>query len=70
MIFEVIKAIMLAIAREAWKIQDFNGVWTRDPAISVRRSNRLNYEATDVGSCAIYRLGLFLSIFPAFSTFQ
>ena len=35
---------------EAWKIQDFNGVWTCDLAISVRRSNQLSYEATDVGS--------------------
>ena len=31
---------------EAWKSQDFNGVWTRDLAIPVRRSNQLNYEAT------------------------
>ena len=28
---------------EAWKSQDFNGVWTRDLAISVRRSNHLSY---------------------------
>ena len=35
---------------EAWKSQDFNGVWTRDLAIPVRRSNQLTYEATDVGS--------------------
>ena len=35
---------------EAWKSQDFNGVWTRDLVIPVRRSNQLNYEATDVGS--------------------
>ena len=34
---------------ESWKIQDFNGVWTRDLAIPVRRSNQLSYEATDVG---------------------
>ena len=27
-----------------------NGVWTRDLAIPVRRSNQLSYEATDVGS--------------------
>ena len=38
------------LSREAWKSQDFNGVWTRDLAIPVRRSNRLSYEATDVGS--------------------
>ena len=35
---------------EAWKSQDFNGVWTRDLAIPVRHSNQLSYEATDVGS--------------------
>ena len=35
---------------EAWKIQDFNGVWIRDLAIPVRCSNQLSYEATDVGS--------------------
>ena len=40
----------LQLRREAWKIQDFNWVWTRDLAIPVRRSNQLSYEATDVGS--------------------
>ena len=35
---------------EGWKSQDFNGVWTRDLAVPVRRSNQLSYEATDVGS--------------------
>ena len=35
------------------KIQDFNGVWTRDLAIQVWRSNQLSYEATDVGSRSI-----------------
>ena len=35
---------------EAWKSQDFNGVWTRDLAIPVRRSNQLSYEVTDVGN--------------------
>ena len=29
------------------KIQDFNGIWTSDLAIPVRRSNQLSYEATD-----------------------
>ena len=38
------------LRKEAWKSQDFNGVWTRDLAILVRRSNQLSYEATDVGS--------------------
>ena len=27
--------------------QDFDGIWTRDLAILVRRSNKLSYEATD-----------------------
>ena len=40
----------LQLRREAWKFQDFNGVWTRDLAIPVRRSNQLSCEATDVGS--------------------
>ena len=40
----------LRLRREAWKIQDFNGIWTRDLVIPVRRSNQLSYEATDVGS--------------------
>ena len=34
---------------EAWKSQDFNGAWTRDLAILVRRSNQVSYEATDIG---------------------
>ena len=29
---------------EAWKSQDFNGVWTRDLAITERRSNQLSYD--------------------------
>ena len=33
---------------EAWKIQDFNGVWTRNLVILVRRSNQLSYEAIEV----------------------
>ena len=33
---------------EAWKSQDFNGVWTRDLTIPVWRSNQLRYEATDI----------------------
>ena len=38
---------------EAWKSQDFNGVWTCDLAMPVRRSNQLNYEATDVGGWSL-----------------
>ena len=44
----------MQLRKEAWKkIQDFNGVWTRDLAIPVWRSNQLSYEATDVGSRSI-----------------
>ena len=32
------------------KIQDFNGVWTRDFAITGVMLYQLSYEATDVGS--------------------
>ena len=35
------------------KIQDFNGVWTRDLAITGARLYQLSYEATDVGSRSI-----------------
>ena len=49
MILAVVNAI-LQLRKEDWKIQDFNGVWTRDLAIPVRRSNQLSYEATDDGS--------------------
>ena len=35
---------------EAWKSQDFKGVWTCDLVIPVQRSNQLSYEATDVRS--------------------
>ena len=49
MIIAVMNAIYCKQFRtEAWKSQDFNGVWTRDLAIPVRRSNQLSYEATDV----------------------
>ena len=50
MILAVMNAIYAVAYIEAWKIQDFNGVSTRDLAIPVRRSNQLSYEATDVGS--------------------
>ena len=35
------------------KIQDFNGVWTRDLAITGAMLYQLSYEATDVGSRSI-----------------
>ena len=50
MILAVMNAIYAIAYIEAWKIQDFNGVWTRDLAIPVRRSNQLSYEATEVES--------------------
>ena len=50
MIFAQLWMQFLQLRREAWKIQDFNWVWTRDLAILVRRSNQQSYEATEVGS--------------------
>ena len=44
------KAINAIAYIEGWKSQHFNGVWTHDLGIQVRRSNQLSYEATDVGS--------------------
>ena len=45
---------------EAWKSQDFNGVWTCDLTIPVRRSNQLSYKATDVGN--IYYINIYVNI--------
>ena len=39
----------LAIAYRTLKIQGLGGVWARDFAMPVQRSNQLSYEATDVG---------------------
>ena len=39
--------------RSPKKIQDFNGVWTRDLAITDATLYQLSYEATDVGSRSI-----------------
>ena len=53
MILAVVHTIY-AITQEDWnKIQDINGIWTRDLAIPVRCSHQLSYEATDVGSWSI-----------------
>ena len=44
----------MQLRKEAWKkIQDFNGVWTRDFAITGAMLYQLSYEATDVGSRSI-----------------
>ena len=40
------EAMILAVMNAIFAI----GVWTRDLAIPVRRSNQLSYEVTDVGS--------------------
>ena len=48
MILAVMNATYAIAHAEAWKIQDFNWVWTRDLAIPVQRSNQLSYEVTDV----------------------
>ena len=50
MILTIMNTIYAIANIEAWKSHDFNGVWTRDLAIQVRRSNQLSYEATDVRS--------------------
>ena len=41
---------VLLLRTEAWKIQNFKVIWTRDFAIPVQRSDQLSYVATDVGS--------------------
>ena len=38
------------LCKKPKKIQDFNGVWTRDLAIPVWCPNQLSYEAFDVGN--------------------
>ena len=45
----------MQLRKEAWekKIQDFNGVWTRDLVITGSMLYQLSYEATDVGSRSI-----------------
>ena len=44
----------MQLPKEAWKkIQDFNGVWTRDLTITGVMLYQLSYEATDVGSRSI-----------------
>ena len=40
---------------EAWKILDFNEIWTRDLVIPVLHSNQMNYEATAVDSWPVVR---------------
>ena len=41
-------AIYAIASTEAWKIQEFNVVWTRDFTIPVWRSNQLSNEATEL----------------------
>ena len=44
----------MQLRREAWKkMQDFNGVWTRDLAITGAMFYQLSYAVTDVGSRSI-----------------
>ena len=50
MILAIMNAIYAIAYIEAWKSQDCNRVWTRELVISVRHSNQLSYETTDVGS--------------------
>ena len=45
----------MQLRKEAWKkIQDFNGVWTRDLSITCAMLYQLSYEATDVGSSSFH----------------
>ena len=44
----MIHAVVNTIYVIAWDCQDFNGIWTRDFAITVRCFNQLSNEATDV----------------------
>ena len=43
----------MQLCKKLKKIQDFNGIWTRDLTILVQCSNQLSYEVTDVGSWSI-----------------
>ena len=42
------------------EVQDFNGIWTRDVSMPVRRSNQLSYETTDVERWSI--MGSYVSV--------
>ena len=47
----MILAVIYAIAYiDAWKIQDFNAVWTHDMAMPLHHSNQLSFEATEGGA--------------------
>ena len=48
-----VNAIYVIAWRRLKKIQDLNGVWTRDLAITGAMLSQLSYEATDVGSRSI-----------------
>ena len=55
------KQFMQLRKRSLKKIQDFNGVWTRDLRITRATLYRLSYEATDIGSRSIL---LWVHMFP------
>ena len=42
------------------EVQDFNGIWTRDVSMPVRRSNQLSYETTNVERWSI--MGSYVSV--------
>ena len=50
MILTVVSAILCNCRRSLKKVQDFNGIWTRDLVISVWCSNQLSYKSADVRS--------------------
>ena len=54
MILAVMNVIYAIAYIEAWKSQDFNGIWTHDLAIPLRPSNQLSYEAADIGNWSFH----------------
>ena len=58
----------MQLRKEAWKkkIQDYNGVWTRDLAITGAMFYQLSYEATGFGSRSIIIVGWSPEFFSGF----
>ena len=56
----IIAVNAICAIRSLKKIQDFNGVWTRDLAITSAMLYQLSFEATDVGSRSI--VGAYVSV--------
>ena len=70
MILAEVTAIYICnYVRSLRKIQDFNGIWTRDLQIPVQRSNQLSYKATDVagGQAILEWKRMFFQLFCDFN---